>query len=921
MFCRKCGKMIADDAAFCSYCGTPTAIEPATIEVAEEMPEVAPEVSTFKPEIPEVKTEEPVIRKPIFDEFQWDVNDYPDTNVVAKTEDIDFDWNADPNEIRDRFSEQPEPQPIEFEEPAVQVAPPTQPEPEEMSAAERIDKFYTFNKKNEEFQQLLNREYQKVKAGSAISYELSEADHLAEERFDQREPDTSMDAFLEREGVVKPYEPKPFESDVLARIEAQEEAREMRRREEEAREAALEAARKEAEEKMKAEEEARIRAEEEARIRAEEAFKEAERLKEEARLRAEEVARFKAEEEARAKAEAEARAKAEEEARIRAEEEAKFRAEEEARLKAEEEAARVAAEEKAREEARLKAEAEARAAREAEKIRAQREARMAIEAEERERAEQERRKEEEAKLRARLAEEQAALSRQADNAAVEQEARKVLEQTARMREAEAAKIRAAIAGIKGEIAAKSVHDKVAKPEPPAPVEPPKAPVVEPAVKEPLFEAEAPTIPAEPEIPVAPVFHKEPTRPEAPAVPQPVQFADTVAIQRGDVEIEKAQQATRDRITKMAKAREDFFADFEPEKPVTGRETMLSSDSDLTRTKSIDKAAILAAMDETRRISREEMRAVEEPAPVIEPEPVVEEPAPVIEEPAPVVVEEPAPVVVEEPAPIAAEEPVETVEDLLSQFESANNLPFNEEAVSAVEPEVIEPEVEEPVVAEPVEEVIAEMPAVEPEIAIPEVEPVPAPVIEPEEDVIIAGDLAAAVEKADAAFEETASDLQQEAMLVTEPEIPEEGFAVKEEPAVVPDAAASVETKHGLEDTIVVPEKEMIPEGFVSDFDSYGEAEAAQLRAQQEAAAENFFAEEPAAEEVKEKAEKGGAGRLILKIILILLIIIFALELAGIGIKFLAPQSQAAETIDNQLNKIIHLITGEENTQSDDYFIV
>ena len=37
-----------------------------------------------------------------------------------------------------------------------------------MSAADRIDKFYTFNKKNEEFQQLLNREYEKVKSGNAI---------------------------------------------------------------------------------------------------------------------------------------------------------------------------------------------------------------------------------------------------------------------------------------------------------------------------------------------------------------------------------------------------------------------------------------------------------------------------------------------------------------------------------------------------------------------------------------------------------------------------------------------------------------------------------------------------------------------------------------------------------------------------------
>ena len=40
-----------------------------------------------------------------------------------------------------------------------------------------------------------------------------------------------------------------------------------------------------------------------------------------------------------------------------------------------------------------------------------------------------------------------------------------------------------------------------------------------------------------------------------------------------------------------------------------------------------------------------------------------------------------------------------------------------------------------------------------------------------------------------------------------------------------------------------------------------------------------------------------------------LFIIFVIELAGIAIKWLAPDSGAAEVIDNQLNKIIHLITG------------
>ena len=72
--------------------------------------------------------------------------------------------------------------------------------------------------------------------------------------------------------------------------------------------------------------------------------------------------------------------------------------------------------------------------------------------------------------------------------------------------------------------------------------------------------------------------------------------------------------------------------------------------------------------------------------------------------------------------------------------------------------------------------------------------------------------------------------------------------------------------------------------------------------------------EEAKKEVKakpKKKEKGGAGRTVLKVLLIILIIIFVIELAGIAIKWLAPDSSAAEAIDNQLNKIIHLITGDE----------
>ena len=47
----------------------------------------------------------------------------------------------------------------------------------------------------------------------------------------------------------------------------------------------------------------------------------------------------------------------------------------------------------------------------------------------------------------------------------------------------------------------------------------------------------------------------------------------------------------------------------------------------------------------------------------------------------------------------------------------------------------------------------------------------------------------------------------------------------------------------------------------------------------------------------------------------LLIVILAVEVAGMGIKFLAPQSKAAEFIDSQLNKVIQLITGEDTEYS------
>ena len=77
MFCNKCGKQIAEGSMFCNFCGAP-------VEVPVE------------PAAPEVLAEEPAAKnsgKPVFEEFNWNVNDYPSKDKIRKTEDIDFDWN------------------------------------------------------------------------------------------------------------------------------------------------------------------------------------------------------------------------------------------------------------------------------------------------------------------------------------------------------------------------------------------------------------------------------------------------------------------------------------------------------------------------------------------------------------------------------------------------------------------------------------------------------------------------------------------------------------------------------------------------------------------------------------------------------------------------------------------------------------
>lgn len=878
MYCKNCGNEIADGSKFCSHCGSPVTTEApqqhsasAAITSEETVP-VKSQVPSAEPETDVTAYDAP--RKPVFEEFQWNVEDYP-ARAVEKTEDIDFDWSADPREIPDTIDRSVVSESVSntaesddgkaqqmYSQSAVSGqqkissdARITEDDNKPLSAADRIDKFYTFNRKNEEFQQLLNKEYEKVKSGNSIKHELSKAEELANQKFESIPEDSSMEAFLEREGIVKPYQPKAFESDVLQRIEAQEAEKEAKRLEEEARLAAIEEARKEAEAeaqkkaaeeaRIAAEEEAKKKIEEEARVRAEEARIAAEQ---EAARKAQEAARLKAEEEAKIAAEAEAKKKAEEEAarlqeiarrkaeeeaklaeeaRIKAEAEAKLKAEEEARLKAEEEAkmkAEAEAKVKAAEEARLKAEADLKAAQEAAKIRAQQEARLAAEAEAKFKAEQERKQLEAIEAQKRLEEQRRKIAEEANQAVAQEEVRKVIEQTARMRDEEAAKIRATVAAMRDGI-------------------------------------------------------------------------DNIRESSVSREVEEAHQATKNQINEMANARHTFFAELEADdikaaaeaeikdaKTVTGRETMLS-DKDLVHTRTVDKAAIMAGLsDDTIVASKkanpapesdeeffdsldnaagevEELQTID----VIENENPAQEPEEISQSSDP------------QPIDFKKETDAETVEDnvddLLLQFESVNHL-------------------ENPQSSETEEFKMS--------------------------DTIQAGNLG-------------------------------ETFKTEEKP--------------GLNETVVMPrDEEFSKAASTNDFDNYGNEEAADYikkhgkNSMDDFYGDGFYGEEDdsqlskkelrrrekeqkrlekeKAKEAKilakrdadfdnvssedaddEREHRGGKGRLALKIVLVILIVILAVEVVGMGVRFIAPQSKAAEFIDNQLNKVIHLITGDDTEYS------
>lgn len=215
MYCRNCGKWLNGDDKFCSKCGT---------KAEEEFVPAFRENYAGEKEKPSKKFH--------IEEFKWDLEGYP-TAKAARTEEVNFDWNSVMDEKQRNITEVDREEnskskdddisleeklfgadyvPVFMNEPTKVADPDKKIEEtekeleiadiskkvfadipkdsqeesdrplemekiteEKTERSDRIDRFYTFNKKQEEFQELLDREYERLRSGGVVLEPESEA--------------------------------------------------------------------------------------------------------------------------------------------------------------------------------------------------------------------------------------------------------------------------------------------------------------------------------------------------------------------------------------------------------------------------------------------------------------------------------------------------------------------------------------------------------------------------------------------------------------------------------------------------------------------------------------------------------------------------------------------------------------------------
>ena len=262
MYCKKCGKKLADGDKFCGNCGTKIDVSEINIGFAEEEP---------KPK-----------KNFDFGAFNWDLDGYPDEDK-AKTEDVDFNWNTvleekkrkdieeksftetimTENELFDRIQSEDnakDASEISFnwelgsttrvekadrfesiipkveEKAELDIPVEVSEDHEEVkdlvdidealaagiaaasSPRKSIDKFYTFNQKNEEFQALLDQEYERLRNRIREDSEAETIIANKEEKLEQAR------ATWSKEPLEEPVEeaPETEEADVETESEFEE---------------------------------------------------------------------------------------------------------------------------------------------------------------------------------------------------------------------------------------------------------------------------------------------------------------------------------------------------------------------------------------------------------------------------------------------------------------------------------------------------------------------------------------------------------------------------------------------------------------------------------------------------------------------------------------------------------------------------
>ena len=198
MYCRNCGKELLENDNFCPVCGTK--VEKKTQE--SENREIVFDPNT----VPETKEN--------FD-FKWDLGDF--NRQQRKTEDAaNFDWGdllgvKKERTVNDRISEASRLPGKNYEPISDFVFDPSgASQPEERKPADKFgsreDDFYTFSKKNAEFQELLNKEHERVRKAKEereLRLEAYNLDNVNKEIVLDEDPEEQEQPQAEETGLAR----------------------------------------------------------------------------------------------------------------------------------------------------------------------------------------------------------------------------------------------------------------------------------------------------------------------------------------------------------------------------------------------------------------------------------------------------------------------------------------------------------------------------------------------------------------------------------------------------------------------------------------------------------------------------------------------------------------------------------------------